>query len=54
MNIREFIRQNRKTLDAYIQETSPSSPKNDDERELWIRNDEYLYRWAKQSGVKLS
>lgn len=54
MNMREFIKLNRPTLDTYIQEAAPGSPKNDRERELWVNTDECLYHWAKREGVKLS
>ena len=56
MTLREFIRENRKELDECIanalgEEKNPIA--NDKERRLWILNDESLYRWARQCGVKI-
>jgi len=53
MRMREFIRGNREELDNAIQAASPGSPKNDQERELWILNDEGLYSWAQSCGVRI-
>jgi hypothetical protein len=49
MKLKEFIKQNRKQIDQITQ----SPIKNDQERRLFILNDESLYNWAKTSGVKL-
>ena len=56
MTLRAFIREHRTELDEAIahaigQETNPRA--NDEERRLWIMNDEGLYHWARQEGVKL-
>jgi len=56
MTLQEFIKQNRKELDACIakalsQDKNPYP--NDRERRLWILNDESLYRWARSEGVKI-
>jgi hypothetical protein len=53
MSLREFIRQNRPTLDAYIRQANPNMAGrlNDEERRQWILNDEVLYLWAKGEGV---
>jgi len=53
MTFREFIKQNREELDKAIQGAAPGSPKNDEERRLWVLNDEGLYRWARNEGVKI-
>ena len=45
----EFIKNHRKEIDAMIK----SPYKNDNERRLWILNDEGLYLWAKSEGVKI-
>jgi len=55
MTLQEFIKQNRKQLDQCIaraigMEENPYP--NDNERRLWILNDEGLLRWAKSEGVK--
>jgi hypothetical protein len=54
--MKEFLRRNRDELDVYIahamkRERNPR--RNDMERELWIRNDEGLYNWARSEGVKV-
>ena len=56
MTLKQFIRKNKEALDLYIEDQCESlgikSCKNNRERELWIRNDEALYLWAKSEGVK--
>lgn len=47
MNIYKYINKYRKEIDQYTK----SSYKNDDERRLWILNDEYLY-YSCMKGVK--
>lgn len=56
MTLRQFIRDNRAELDQCIaralgREKNPHP--NDEERRLWILNDEGLYRWAKAEGVRI-
>lgn len=67
MKKREFIRQNRSTIDAAINAvlyrhgdnggrgTIPNPPpsRNDDERADWLANDEGLYSWARSEGVNV-
>ena len=48
-----WIRENREQIDKEIQLACPGAPRNDRERELWIRNDEGLYRWARSEGVNV-
>jgi hypothetical protein len=52
-SLREFLREHREELDEAIQRVAPGAPRNDYERELWIHNDEGLYRWARSEGVRL-
>jgi len=52
-SLRGWVRRHRESLDFYIQSAAPGSPKSDEERELWVLNDETLYNWAKQDGVSL-
>ncbi len=40
MNMKKDIKENREAIDQYTR----SQYKNDRERELWILNDEYLYK----------
>lgn len=56
MTLKQFIRENRAELDAAIaralhQEKNPRP--NDEERRLWILNDEGLYLWARREGVRI-
>lgn len=51
--MRKFIRENRKAIDEYIKSICPNCRLNDDERKGWILNDEYLYNWARSSGVNI-
>lgn len=47
--LREFIKLHR----AEIDQATQSPYKNDDERRLWVLNDEGLYLWARSEGVKI-
>lgn len=52
MRLREFIRKNREELDRIIKGEVPNSRRlNDEEREMWVLNDEGLYKWARREGV---
>ena len=53
MTLQTFIKENREDLDRIIQEIAPGAPKNDNERRLWILNDEGIYNWARSEGVKV-
>ena len=53
MSKRDFIRQNREEIDRLIKSVVPDVRLNDEERELWIMNDEGLYLWAKSEGVRI-
>jgi hypothetical protein len=53
MNMQDFIRENREELDECIQRACPGAPKNDNERRLWVLNDEGLYMWARSEGVRI-
>jgi hypothetical protein len=55
MTMRQFIKENRTELDKFIQEVSGNDECrfNNEERLLWILNDEGLYRWARSEGVKI-
>lgn len=55
MKLQEFIKKYRTEIDSrikFVLETEPKY-KNDNERRLWILNDEGLYRWARSEGVKI-
>jgi len=56
MKLADFIRENREELDSSIaralgQDTNPYP--NDEERRLWVLNDEGLYLWARSEGVRI-
>jgi len=62
MKIRDFIKQNRKELDDHIISALTRYDKpgfkrniklNDEERKMWIVNDEGLYHWARREGVRI-
>ena len=51
--IRTFIAENRKEIDNYIRRQCPNcGTLNDDERRLWVLNDQGLYNWARTDGVQ--
>lgn len=54
MTLQEFIDNNRAELDSLIREAinQPNFELDDDERELWVMNDEGLYNWALSEGVE--
>jgi hypothetical protein len=56
MTLSNFIKENREELDKCINHAlnNPSSIRqNDEERRMWILNDEGLYLWAKSCGVRI-
>ena len=53
MTIRDFIKENKEELDRCILRVCPGIRLNNDERRLWILNDEGLYNWARSEGVKI-
>ena len=55
MKLKDFIKDNRQEIDGCIARAlgrDKNPLPNDDERRLWVLNDEGLYRWAKSEGVK--
>jgi hypothetical protein len=49
ISLSEFIRLHR----AEIDQATGSNYHNDQERRLWILNDEGLYNWARSEGVRI-
>lgn len=49
----EFIKQNKAEIDSAIKRVAPNAPLNNNERRLWILNDEGLYNWAQRNGVRI-
>jgi hypothetical protein len=56
LTLNQFIRKNRKEIDKCIEKAlgGPEQHRyrNDEERRLWVLNDEGLYLWARSEGVK--
>lgn len=53
-SLRTWIRDNRKELDECIHRVVPNiGSLNDEERRVWILNDEGLYNWARREGVNI-
>lgn len=56
MTLKQFIRDNRTELDAAIARAlgrDKNPLPNDNERRLWVLNDEGLYLWARSEGVPI-
>lgn len=53
ISLRDFIRAHRATIDNEIEKRIEGARRNDDERRLWILNDEKLYNWARSMGVRI-
>lgn len=55
MTMKEFINNNKDELDRVIIQAvgNPYRRMNNEERRLWILNDEGLYNWAKSEGVRV-
>ena len=53
MTLKDFIKENKELIDSSIKRVCPNCQLNDKERRLWIINDEGLYLWARQEGVKI-
>lgn len=56
MTLKGFIKEHRSELDQFIARAlkMDKNPKaNDEERRLWILNDEGLYNWARSEGVRI-
>jgi len=53
ISLREWIKDNRKEIDACILRICPNIQLNDNERRLWILNDEGIYNWVRSEGVNV-
>jgi len=53
MTLKQFIKDNRKELDAAIRRMCDNYTLNDSESRLWVLNDEGLYNWARSEGVRI-
>lgn len=48
MTLRDFLKRHKDTIDAIAQSEGAPKPPNNAERELWVRNNERLYRMAQR------
>lgn len=53
MTLKTFIKDNRAEIDAAIKRVCDNCRLNDQERRLWVLNDEGLYRWARSEGCRI-
>ena len=53
MTFKQFIKENKEEIDRCIKKAVPDAKINDDERRLWILNEENLYLWARRNGVRI-
>lgn len=53
MTLKNFIKENKEEIDSCIRNVVPNAKLNNEERRLWILNDEGLYRWARRNGCKI-
>jgi len=52
-SLKVWIKENRQEIDDSIAIICAGCKKNDEERRLWILNDEGLYNWARSDGVNV-
>lgn len=56
MRLSKFIQEHRKELDEYIAKQvhdEEGKRYNDQERRMWVLNDEGLYLWARAEGCRI-
>lgn len=53
MTMQNFIKENRAEIDECIKSVVPNCRLNDNERRMWILNDEGLYNWARSNRVNI-
>ena len=53
ISLRQWIKENRQEIDQCIRRVVPNARIDDDERRMWILNDEGMYRWARSEGVNV-
>lgn len=53
MTLVNFIKENKIELDKCIKRVVPNARLNNEERRLWILNDESLYQWARRCKVRI-
>ena len=53
MKLSDFIKENKEEIDRCIRSVCNNCRLNNEERRLWILNDEGLYNWAKREGCRI-
>lgn len=53
MTMKEFIKENKEEIDTAIRRVCHNCRINDQERRMWINNEEGLYLWARRMGVRI-
>lgn len=54
MTLKDFIHKNKEDLDIAIKNACPNLERiTNEERRLWVLNDEGLYNWARAEGVRI-
>ena len=53
MTLTQFIRKNKEEIDKVIKRDNTNCNLNNEERRLWILNDEGLYNWARSEDVNI-
>jgi len=54
MRMREFLKKYRADIDTAIRRACPNIRRlNEEERRMWVLNDEGLYTWARSEGVRI-
>lgn len=51
MKMKYFLKENREEIDRVITDGCSNHDIDDEEREIWVMNDEYLYNLAISQGV---
>ena len=52
MTLKTWVKQNRELIDHVIKSSVPNVKIDDEEREMWVLNDEFLYMESLAGGVK--
>lgn len=53
ISLRAWIKANRVELDKCIKRACPNTRLDDEQRRLWVLNDEGLYNWARSEGARV-
>lgn len=53
VSLTQWIKANREEIDQAIKTQCDNCRLNDQERRLWVLNDEGLYNWARHDGARV-